>query len=285
MLLRKVPHFYVYRLLAPFQGWIIFHGMDIPQFVILLSAEEHGGCFQFEDIMNKATTSIGKHQTRTILSMNNSLETRGISGDHPEKIRKCVRPTYVKVGNLAVPLVRWKLWEDAKQRNDLIIWHCSRMILVIEAKDSSRKAKHKAVAIMMVAMAIVRSNQIPDTPMGELMDGRWVNYEAWEKEASTPRLLTWTSEERMLSPFYRGEHPRLREDKTSPGHTSRGKIQDWCSSSQLLGIIFALCQRERSKSSPPKEKSHIRIPPDGIPKAQTCPHPGKALPGGAARRP
>lgn len=52
------------------------------------------------------------------------------------------------------------------------------MILVIEAKDSSRKAKHKAVAIMMVAMAIVRSNQIPDTPMGELMDGRWVNYEA-----------------------------------------------------------------------------------------------------------
>ena len=54
--------------------------------VIHSPAEGHLSGVQFGAVINKATTSSGIQQTRTILRVNNSFGTRGVNGDQLMKM-------------------------------------------------------------------------------------------------------------------------------------------------------------------------------------------------------
>ena len=48
----------MYQYSIPFYGWIIFHCMDIPHFVIHSSVDRYLGCFHFLAIMNNGALNI-----------------------------------------------------------------------------------------------------------------------------------------------------------------------------------------------------------------------------------
>ena len=74
-----------------FNGWVIFHGVYVPQLPYPLSADGHLGCFHVLAIINSAVVNIGVHMSLSYLVSLVCMLRSGLSGSYGSSISRFLR--------------------------------------------------------------------------------------------------------------------------------------------------------------------------------------------------